>query len=944
MANNETTTKFRVDISELKKSMQEARRSVAVANSEFQAVSSTMDDWTKSSDGLRAKLNQLGSNLNDQKKILSNYEKQLELTMEQYPNGGKAVDDLIIKINKQKAVVNNTQRQIDSYTQSLEEVVEAEKEAAKSGKSVTEVLEDMGDKAEETSDGFTTFKGAIASFAGNMLTGLVSAVGEGISAIVGLADETREYRTELGKLETAFTTAGFTTETATNTYKDFYAVLGDEGQAVEAVNHLSQLAESEEDLAKWTTIATGVYGTFGDSLPIENLTEAANETAKTGQITGGLADALNWAGVSEAEFQASLDACTTEQERQALITDTLNGLYSEAADTYKEVNGDIMDAQRAQSELADATANLGAVAEPVMTTFKTMGAAFLNELLPSVTELGGGFTDLMNGVEGADQRIGASIGDLVNVVLGKVTELLPQVLSVGLSLVTTLITGILNALPQLATTAIEMVGTILEALATALPQIALAIVDAVPKIIDALMGMLPTLIDSVINFLLTIVDAIPTVVTAIVNALPQVITSIVNGLLQGATALLEGAITLLMAIVDAIPEIITALVTALPQIITTLITTLLNAIPLLLDSAIQLLMAIIDAIPTIIVSLVQALPTLITSIIGALLNAIPLLLETAITLLMAIVEAIPTIIVELVKAVPEIVTAIITALFELVPQLGTLLSDTWNSFKKWIVNLTGTAKTEVPKIINKVVEFFKQLPSKIWTWLVNVVNKVAEWRNNMIAKAIELGTSFVNNLISFIKELPSKVWTWLVNVVSKVAEWRNNLVSKAVEAGKGLVDSLINAVKDLPDKMKEIGSSIVEGIFSGISNGWSWLKDSVSDLAGSLFESAKKALGINSPSKVFADEVGRWIPEGIAVGIDKNAKSVLQSVKDVTVDAVSSARAGLSSADTVSATGTTVGAGGVTYNFYQTNNSPKALSRLEIYRQSKNLLGFAGGM
>ena len=330
--------------------------------------------------------------------------------------------------------------------------------------------------------------------------------------------------------------------------------------------------------------------------------------------------------------------------------------------------------------------------------------------------------------------------------------------------------------------------------------------------------------------------------------------------------------------------------------------------------------------------------------IGALLNAIPLLLETAITLLMAIVKAIPTIVVELVKAVPEIVTAIITALFELVPQLGTLLVDTWNSFKKWITNLTGTAQTEVPKIINKVVEFFKQLPSKIWTWLVNVVTKIIEWRNNMIAKAIELGTSFVNNLIGFIKELPSKVWTWLVNVVNKVTEWRNNLVSKAVEAGKGLVNSLIEAVSDLPEKMKEIGSSIVEGIFSGISNGWSWLKDSVSDLAGNLFETAKSALGINSPSKVFADEVGRWIPEGIAVGIDKNAKSVLQSVKDVTMGAVSGARAGLSSTSVTSTTGASVGAGGVTYNFYQTNNSPESLSRLEIYRQSKNLLGFAGGI
>ena len=456
--NNETTTKFKADISELKKAMQEAKRSVAVANSEFKTVSSTMDDWTKSSDGLSAKLKQLDTNLKAQDKILENYEKQLELTMEQYPEGGKAVDDLIIKINNQKTVINNTKRQMEQYKQSLEEVSEAEKEASKSGKTVAEVLDDMGDSADEASGGFTTFKGAIATFAGNMLTGFVSAIGEGISSIINLADETREYRTELGKLETAFSDAGFTTLTANDTFKNFYAILGDEGQTTEAVSHLAELANTKSDLIKWTEIATGVYGKFGASLPIENLTEASNETAKTGQITGGLADALNWAGASEEDFQKQLDKCTTEQERQALITETLNGLYKEASDTYKQVNGDIMDANRAQIELTDATANLGAVAEPIMTTFKSMGATFLNELLPSVTELGGGFTDLLNGVEGADQRIGTALGGLVDTVLGKVTELLPTVLSVGLSLVTTLITGILNALPQLVTTAVEMVG------------------------------------------------------------------------------------------------------------------------------------------------------------------------------------------------------------------------------------------------------------------------------------------------------------------------------------------------------------------------------------------------------------------------------------------------------------------------------------------------------
>lgn len=190
--------------------------------------------------------------------------------------------------------------------------------------------------------------------AGKAIGAACAAMGAAIAAagaaFFGLAEETREARENMGKLETSFTTAGHSAEDAKNTYTELYGVLGDDGQATEAAAHLAKLTTNEKELSDWTNICTGVYATFGDSLPIEGLTEAANETAKTGSITGNLADALNWAGVSEDDFQASLDACTSEQERQALITSTLNGLYSEAADKYREVNGDIIDAQKATAE------------------------------------------------------------------------------------------------------------------------------------------------------------------------------------------------------------------------------------------------------------------------------------------------------------------------------------------------------------------------------------------------------------------------------------------------------------------------------------------------------------------------------------------------------------------------------------------------------------------
>lgn len=915
--NNETTTKFKVDISELQKAMQEAKRAVAVANSEFKAVSASMDDWTKSSDGLSAKLKQLDTTLSSQKTILKNLEDQYELTVKQFGEGSKAADDLKIKINNQKAAISKTEKEVDKYKDALTDVTQEQKDGAKAGKEIAEAVEEAGDSAKEAEGGFTVLKGAIATFAGNALTSLVGGIKDAIGSLIGLASETREYRTLMGQLDTAFTNAGFSAETAADTYKDLYAVLGDEGQATEASQHLAKLANTQEDLSKWTDIATGIYATFGSSLPIESMMEAANETAKNGQLTGALSDSLVWAGVNEEAFQASLDACTTEQERQALITETLSGLYDDAAKSYKKTNKTIMEAQRAQAELTDATAELGAVAEPVMTTFKLMGAELIKSVLPNVQDLGEGFNELINGVEGAEDKVGGAVSGLITQLLNKIVNALPQIANIGVKLVSSLLSALLNALPQitsvaltlvsnlaqallnalpqLLTTLITMVNMIIESLGTILPEIVLAIVAIVPELITALLEQLPTFIEACITFLMAIVDALPTVIEAILAALPTLITALIEGLTAGIDALLQGAITLLMAIVDALPTIIDALILALPQILDAIIKGLLDAIPQLLEAAITLLMAIVDAIPDIVVALTDALPEIIDSITQTYLDNLPLMLETATTLLMAIVEAIPEIVLALGKEMPTIVSAIMEAIGQLLPKLG---------------------------------EFILDLMGKIGEWIVDVVQKGKEGAGN-----------FVSGVMEKVKGLPSEVWKWLGYVSNKVVSWGTTVKTKAKEAAKLLWDGIVDTVTGLPDKIKEIGSNIVEGLWNGINNMASWIKEKIGGFGDSVLGALKDFFGINSPSKLMRDEVGKWIPEGIAVGIDKNAKSVLSSMRDMTAGVVGAARDGITSGGTVSG-----GLGGTTYNFYQTNNSPKSLSRYEIYRQSKNLLGLAGGM
>lgn len=258
-------------------------------------------------------------------------------------------------------------------------------------KAIDETTGKAKDSEGKQKSAFQTIGGAAVAGA-KVVAGAATAIG---GAWIGAIEGTREYRVSMGKLETAFTTSGHSAETAHKTYSTLNSVLGDSDVAVEAANHLAKLVDNEKDMNTWTDICTGVFATFGDSLPIEGLTEAANETAKTGELTGSLADALNWAGVHEDEFQDKLDKCTTEQERQKLITSTLNGLYKEAANNYKKNNKELIEAEKANQKLKEAMALLGSVGEPILTAIKNKIADMVATGVPKLEKLIGKVKDMI---------------------------------------------------------------------------------------------------------------------------------------------------------------------------------------------------------------------------------------------------------------------------------------------------------------------------------------------------------------------------------------------------------------------------------------------------------------------------------------------------------------------------------------------------------------------
>lgn len=345
----------------------------------------------KALDAVNNKSRDLSSELGEVNRLLKMDPGNADLLAQKQKILGEAVENTAKKLETLKEAERQVQAQFERGEVSEEQVRalkrEIEATEQKLGgyknavKETADEVDNLGKRSKASADELNDFANRGLATVG----GLVTAAS---GALVAAAESTREYRTEMGKLDTAFTDNGHSAESARAAYQELQGILGETEQSVEAANHLAKLTDNEKDLATWTgDILPGVFATFGASLPIEGLTEAANETAKVGQVTGPLADALNWAGISEDKFNESLAKCTTEQERQKLIMETLAGTYGTASQAYKETNADVIAANQANEAWMASLAQVGAAVEPVITDVKTIGAELLEKLVPAITAI-----------------------------------------------------------------------------------------------------------------------------------------------------------------------------------------------------------------------------------------------------------------------------------------------------------------------------------------------------------------------------------------------------------------------------------------------------------------------------------------------------------------------------------------------------------------------------
>ena len=827
-----------------KKVVADINSNLKTLNSEMKLVTAEYKANGASVETLKAKQETLQKVYAEQKAKVEATEKALERCRKETGENSDASKKLEQQLNYQKAALVGTEGELKKTATELDNV---EKEADETGKALKKSGDDSTDAANKYEGAAQKLK-AVGAAIGAACAAIAAAAG---AAIVGITKDAianyAEYEQLVGGVETLFKdSAGQVQNYAANAYKTAGMSANEYMETVTGFS-ASLLQSLDGDTAKAAEKA---------DMAITDMSDNAN---KMGSDLGSLQNA--YAGFAKGQFNMldnlKLGYGGTAAEMQRLLDD---------AEKVSGVKYDIS----SYADIVDAIHVVQTEMEITGTTAKEASSTISG----SLASMQSAWQNLLTGMSDSEQDMGELVKNFTDSLVTVADNIAPRIIEtvprlveglgeIGKALAGYIPTMLKELLPALMDGVKELATTVVNML----PEIFSILGEIVPLLVDAILTLLPQLLDAGMQIILQLAQGIAQALPTLIPTIVDVMLNIVTMLIDNIPLLIDAALQLVTGLAEGIIQAIPVIIERLPELITSIVNALVEGIPILIEGAIQLFMALVQAIPVIIEALTAALPQIIQAIVNGLINGLPMIIEGSIQLFMALLEAIPVIVEALINALPQIVQAIATGLAAALPELAA-----------WGANM-----------LNGFVTIFS-----------NVLNSVIQWGGNMLTQAVTSITAFVNGIINTAKDIPVKLYNAIIGAVAQVQQWGQRVLETAKNGMNMVKNGILNVFSNIGESFKTVGSNIVNGIWNGISAGWDWLKEKVSNIATSLLDAAKSALGIESPSKKFRDEVGVFMAQGIGVGFEQEMQSVSKQIEQAIptdFDVTPHVTTGLSAAD-----------------------------------------------
>lgn len=591
-----------------------------------------------------------------------------------------------------------------------------------------------------------------------------------------------------------------------------------------------------------------------------------------------------------------------EMERLIATANEINAQQGIATSYSIDSFADIVDAIHVVQENLDIT---GTTAKEASTTIQG-----------SIASLGAAWENFLTGMADPDQDFDTLLNNLIDSALTAADNLIPRIVETtprlvdGLTQIATNLSGYLpGILQELLPSILDGTQALLDSVSAALPDLIGMAVDIAPQMIDFAVQLIGALAQGIIDNLPQLLTAAEEIADTILDGIGDLcpaldpVTDAIKVLLDNLDKIIPVVISLTAAFVawKAVTGF-SSLISGLSKAMATLNATMMaNPIALIVALIAGLVAAFIyfwntsDSFRQFWIGLWEnirsAASDVIDAIVGFFTETIPNAVDGFVdfiknnwqTLLMLLNPA--TLLAGIFKLVYDNCDAFREFVDEFVENIKNAVTNAWDSLVQWVSELPETimywlgfiltslilwgldlinwATTAIPEFAETIVTFFSELPEKIAAFFGKILADLAVWASNMVTKAVETGTNFRDSIVTFFSQLPERIATLLGKVIGRILSFAAKMRERASDAGKGFFDNIVAALKDLPSRMSEIGKHIVDGIWTGISGGWDWLTGQVKNLANSLFQGAKDALEIHSPSKKF-----KWLGEMCVEGMD----------------------------------------------------------------------------
>lgn len=723
--------------------------------------------------------------------------------------------------------------------------------------------------------------------ASNMITASQAALGLSTKETTELVDKVAmaasKSGTSVAELGQAYLTVGGTAKNlagGTTELSTALGILADNGirgaEGGTALRNIILALSAPTDQAKEALDALGVeaYDAFGDLRPLNEILKDLNAKMRimSQEKRNDLLNTIfNKKDLKSAEALLA-NAGTRWSELSGYIDDA-KGAAQRMADTQLDnLAGDIT---KFKSAMEGAQITLSDQLTPSMREFVQFGTAGVGELTDAFK------ADGLNGAMDA-------LGDIISDGLGMITDMLPEVVEAGMSLLEALERGFLSNLPAIGQAGMEILGTLFDGIMDELPglwsqlfnTIFGLIENGIPALADAAMEMAESigqgLEEGTPELVRNLIYLIRHLAYQIIESLPQFVKAgmtIISGLLDGFMSFLpelpEYIFYLVKWLTAGISDSLPELVSMGAEFVTSLVQGILIAIPTILEALPDIIAAVTDGLANLISENIPEIFTigvnLVTALAGAMIEAIPIILASLPSIISAIAEGL----LDLLGAFAEVGENIITQIFQGISGPAQSIKDVIAEF------FTST----LPQMVQSVLIWFSLLPARVSYTVGLAVGSIIRFFQNLVTSAAEIFPKVVESVSNFFAELPDRVMTFFTETIENIKQWGLDVIAWAQEAIPALVESIGDFFANLPETLLEIGENMINGLLDGIQNAWNSFVETVTGLIDSFVQGVKDALGIHSPSRVFAG-IGKNMALGLGEGWDDEFGDVKRSITE----------------------------------------------------------------